>query len=141
MDTVPIACDLTNAPDTPEERLAEYRWLFTHALVGRERTPDGGVRFRFRADDGVEDRIRELAAREKACCAFFDFAIAVDGNEVQWDATVVDASADHDAARAILDEFYALPDTIGDGVDGLEDRLRDKGLTFVENGKVKQLLR
>jgi hypothetical protein len=141
MDTVPIACDLTNAPDTPEERLLEYRWLFTDALVGRERTPDGSARFRFRADEGVEERVRTLAALEKACCAFFDFAVTVDGDEVRWDATVVDASADHEAARAILDEFYKLPDTVDDGVDCLENRLRDKGLTFVENGAVKELLR
>ena len=49
------------------------------------------------------------------------------GEEVLWDATVVD----DDIARAILDEFYALPDTVADGVEGLENRLTERGLRIV----------
>jgi hypothetical protein len=101
----PIACDMSNAPDTGPQRLAEYQRLFATALVGRERTPDG-IRFRFRAEPGIEDWVRDLAAREKACCAFFGFGVSRVESEVLWDATVVD----DDAARAILQEFYALPD-------------------------------
>lgn len=104
-----ITCDMSTARDTPAERLAEYRRLFAQALVGRERTAEG-IRFRFRADEGVEAWVRDLAAREKACCAFFDFAVAAEGHEVRWDASVVD----DDAARAILDEFYDLPDASED---------------------------
>jgi hypothetical protein len=100
----PIACDMTNAPDTGPERIAEYERLFAQALTGRERTA-AGIRFRLRADPGIEDWVRDLAAREKACCSFFDFSVATVGDEVHWDATVVD----DDTARAILDEFYALP--------------------------------
>jgi len=48
---------------------------------------------------------------------------------VRWDATVID----DDIARAILDEFYALPDTIADGVEGLEDRLTGRGLQITTN--------
>ena len=33
----PIACDMSTAPDTPDQRLAEYRELFVRALVRRER--------------------------------------------------------------------------------------------------------
>lgn len=98
-----IKCDMSTARDTPEERLAEYRRLFAQALVGRERTAEG-IRFRFRADDGVEAWVRDLAAREKACCAFFDFEVAAEGNQVRWDASVVD----DDAARAVLEDFYNL---------------------------------
>src|SRR5215217_5034839 len=65
--TTPIACDMTDAPDTPEERIAEYDRLFSRTFVGRERTP-AGIRFRLRADDGVEAWVRDLAAREQACC-------------------------------------------------------------------------
>jgi hypothetical protein len=104
-----IACDMTSAPDTPAERLAEYGRLFTEHLVGRERTADGGARFRFRADDRVEVWVRDLAAREKACCAFFDFGVTRVGDEVIWNARVVD----DEIARAVLNEFYDLPETVG----------------------------
>jgi hypothetical protein len=103
----PIACDMTNAPDTGPQRLAEYRRLFARALVGREKTA-AGIRFRFRATDGIEAWVRDLAAREEACCAFFTFAITLVGEEVVWDATVVD----DEVARGFLADFYALPDPV-----------------------------
>src|SRR5262247_78303 len=101
----PIACDMSQATDTGPQRLEEYRDLFASALIGRERTVEG-IRFRLRADDGVEAWVRSLAAREKACCPFFSFTVERVGGEVRWDASVVD----DDIARAILDEFYALPE-------------------------------
>lgn len=119
----PIMCDMTDASDTAVERMAEYQRLFTESLVGRERI-DGVVRFRFLAQPGVEDRVRDLAARENACCAFFRFSVTVHGNEVWWDSTVVD----DDMARRILGEFYRLPDTVADGAAGLRDRFADQGL-------------
>jgi hypothetical protein len=132
----PIACDMTNAPDTGPERMAEYQRLFLAALTGRERTGQG-IRFRLRAAAGIEEWVRDLAAREKACCPFFDFLITTDGNEVVWDITVVD----DDIARAVLDEFYALPDNLTSGMEGLEDRLTQRGLEIVTNpaGTVKEL--
>src|SRR4051812_30758971 len=101
-----IVCDMTGAADTTDERLAEYGRLFATALAGRERT-GGGIRFRFRADPGVEDWVRDLAAREQACCAFFTFTISADEHEVRWDASV----PDEDAARRILELFFLLPDS------------------------------
>ena len=65
-----------------------------------------GIRFRFRAEPGLEDRVRDLAAREMACCAFFPFEITIHGDEVWMDAWVVD----DDLARKILDEYYQLPE-------------------------------
>jgi len=124
--STPVACDMTTARDTPQQRLAEYRKLFAEALVGRERT-EVGIRFRFRADPGVEAWIRDLAEREKACCAFFAFTIAVTSGEVLWDAAVID----NDAARAILDEFYRLPETVAEGVEALQERYVAHGLEFV----------
>jgi hypothetical protein len=129
--TIDIACDMTGAPDTPEERMAEYGRLLAAAYAGRERTGDG-IRLRLRATDGIEAWVRDLAAREKACCPFFDFAVTVAGGEVRWDATVVD----DDIARAILDEFYRLPETAGAGLPGLEDRLADRGLAVTRDGAV-----
>ncbi|MCR6488041.1 hypothetical protein M8542_34970 [Amycolatopsis sp. OK19-0408] len=101
--STPVACDMSTARDTPAERLAEYQRLFARALVARERT-DVGIRFRFRADPGVEDWVRDLAAREKACCPFFGFDITAEASEVRWDAAVPDT----EAARAVLEDFYAL---------------------------------
>ena len=49
--------------------------------------------------------MRDLAAREKACCAFFDFDITRHDDAVLWDARVVD----DDLARQVLEELYLLP--------------------------------
>jgi hypothetical protein len=122
----PIVCDMTTAPDTTEERLARYQQLFGGHLTARERTPTG-IRFRFRADAGVADEVRDLAAREKTCCAFFDFTIAETGDEVTWDASVVDDPL----ARQILEEYYQLPDTIALGGRALFERFTDQGLDIV----------
>lgn len=120
MDTPPIVCDMTTARDTPEERLAEYRRLFGEALTGRERTA-GGIRFRFRAGDGIEEWVRDLAAREKACCAFFVFEVTASGDEVIWDA------AAPDDAGPILEEFFLLPEAAGSPAELLR-RMEERGL-------------
>jgi hypothetical protein len=133
--TPPILCDMTDAPDTAVERLAEYERLFVGALVGRERVGDG-IRFRFRAEAGLEDWIRDLAAREKACCAFFTFDITTHGDEVWLDASVVD----DDLARQILDEYYRLPDTLADGAAALFERFTEQGLQVMirdEGGELR----
>lgn len=109
-ENVDIVCDMTTAPDTDAERSAEYRRLFTTALTGRERTGTG-IRFRFLDADGVEDWVRDLAEREQSCCAFFTFTVTRAGGEVLLDGAVVD----DDTARAVLEEFYSLPDTLQQG--------------------------
>jgi hypothetical protein len=116
-----IACDMTGAPDTPAERLAEYQRLFSQSLLGRDRTA-AGIRFRFRADPGLADWIRDLASREKACCAFFSFEVTASGQEVWWDASVTD----DDVARQILDEFYRLPEVAGEGVAAVRQVFHDQ---------------
>lgn len=123
--TTPVACDMSTARDTPPQRLAEYRRLFAQALRGRERTAHG-IRFRLAAEPGIEAWVRDLAAREQACCPFFAFEVAVEGDEVRWDAAV----ADNDVARAVLDEFSALPDTATEDPEALRDRLSARGLEF-----------
>ena len=105
---LPVACTLTAIPGAFAERMAEYRRLFRRYLTGRTRTGPG-IRFRFRAEAGVEDWVRDLARREKACCGFFDFTVTADAREIRWDATV----AGDEPARQALDEFYRLPDTLG----------------------------
>ncbi|WP_188197655.1 hypothetical protein [Nonomuraea sp. SYSU D8015] len=123
--TTPVVCDLTGATDTAQERLEEYRRLFAQALAGRERT-DQGIRFRLRAEPGVRAWTEDLAAREKACCAFFAFEITDDGDQILWDCAV----SDDDVARAVLEEFYRLPDTAGHSPAEVRDRLTGQGLAF-----------
>lgn len=101
----PVACNLSGIPGALAGRLEEYRRLFGQHLAGRSRTADG-IRFRFRARPGVDDWVRDLARREKECCAFFEFTVTADSQEVRWDAAV----ADDDAARQVLAGFYRLPD-------------------------------
>jgi len=102
----PVVCDMSQAPDTIEQRMAEYQRLFSQALISRDRIGES-VRFRCRAEPGVERWVRDLAAREKACCAFFDFTVTAgtrDGaQEICWDARVID----DDLARQVLDGFLA----------------------------------
>jgi hypothetical protein len=136
---VPIVCDLTDARDTAQERMAEYGRLFAQSLAGRERTGQR-VRLRFRADDGVEAWVRDLAAREKACCPFYDFQISATADEVRWDIGLVEGVADDDMARAALDEFYDAPDNVAGGVAGMRQRLAQRGIavTTSESGTVMQ---
>jgi len=105
---------MSGAPDTLAERAAEYRRLFTQALTGRERS-DAGIRFRFRAGPGIADWVRDLADREKACCAFFNFTVTADNEEVRWDASVIDDVA----ARQVLAEFYRLPELLAGADTGV----------------------
>jgi hypothetical protein len=123
---VPIVCDMSSAHDTGPQRLAEYDRLFSTHLLGRERRGEG-IRFRLRADHGVAEWVRDLAAREKACCAFLDSQIAVEGGQVLWDISTID----DDIARAILDEYYDLPDSAGAEAQEVERRVSAKGLQFV----------
>ena len=132
--SMPIACDLTDAPDTAEERLAEYDRLFARSLAGRERA-EQRVRLRFRAGGGVEAWVRDLAAREKACCPFYDFAVSADGGEVCWDISLVDGVADGDEgmARTLLDVYYHAADYAADGVAGMTRWLAGEGFAVTPN--------
>jgi hypothetical protein len=135
VDVPAIACDLAGAPDTAEERMAEYDRLFTRALAGRERTGNG-VRLRLRADEGVEAWVRDLSAREKACCPFYHFAVSAAGGEVWWDISLVDgvAEGDEHTARTLLDTYYHAPDYAADGVAGMTRWLGGAGFTVTTTG-------
>jgi hypothetical protein len=119
-----IACDLTGAPDTVDERFAEYGRLFQNALAGRERTADA-VEFRFAAKPGVAEWVTNLAKREAACCPFMSHHVTADGTHVTWRAS----SHAGLAAQATLDEFHGLPERLGDGFKGLLERFAARGFT------------
>ena len=75
-------CDMSNAPDTPEERFAEWRDLLGTSLVSTE-TIDGGVRFRLRAP---LEEVEALAAKERECCPWFESTVT---SEVVWELRVL----------------------------------------------------
>ena len=119
----PIVCDMTTAPDTPQERMAEYGRLFEHALTGRERTADAVV-WRFAHRAGVEAWVRDLADREAACCPFLDYTVTADDDHVTYRI----AGRDDPTIQTILDEIHELPDHIATGLPGLLRRLETSGL-------------
>ena len=82
----PVACDMTAAEDTLADRLAEYRRLFDHALLGRESTATSTT-FRFAARPGVREWVLDLVRREAACCPFLSYEVDLAGDEVVWTTT------------------------------------------------------
>lgn len=102
-----IACDMSTATDTPDDRLAEYRRLFERTLTGRVRRADGVVlTFTPDARAAVEDLVR----REAACCPFADYRVDVSGDDVVWTTTNPRSGDDRADVDAILDALYELPD-------------------------------
>ena len=99
----PIACNMTTAPDTPDERLASYRRLFESALLRRERA-EHSVVFTLRSAPATWDTVASLARREAACCAFMDYRVETVGDEIVWTIT-------SPVTGSLLDAFYALPDS------------------------------
>ena len=79
----PVACDLTGAEDTIEQRLAEYRRLFEHAAVSRESTDDVTT-FRFAGRPGVREWVQDLVRREADCCPFLSYEVDLEGEEIVW---------------------------------------------------------
>ncbi|WP_063747231.1 thioredoxin family protein [Saccharothrix sp. NRRL B-16314] len=80
------ACTLPTA-DQPM-RLAEFEGLFTASLLVLRREESGWLRLRLDGGADVESRARDLTAREAECCAFFDFAVDRDGDQVVVDVRV-----------------------------------------------------
>jgi hypothetical protein len=104
----PVACTLDGSG--VRQRLDEFRAVFRRGYVGGEHT-SGGVRWRFRNVPGLGADLLSLAEREHACCRFLRFDLRVMGDEVWWETEVDDLNA-----RPILDEFFALPARLSDGV-------------------------
>jgi len=122
----PIACDMTGAPDTPEEWFAEYGRLFAHALVDRQRAGDAVV-FTFAAKPGVVEWAADLARREAACCPFSTYEVTSDGQRVVWRTS----SQAGPVAQTILDELHGLPERMADGFGGMLARLGERGVPIV----------
>ena len=106
----PIACDMTGALDTPDERLAEYRRLFASARISSERS-DNAVVMRFRAD--AHDDVDDLARREAACCPFLDYRVEISKDVVVWTITGEPGWA--------LDLYHELPHSLPGTFAGTAD--------------------
>jgi hypothetical protein len=96
--TVPIACTL-NADDLPV-RLDEWK-TFAHDWVVRSECGSTSFRLLLAADDRALVAAASLAQREKECCAFFEFTIALHADERWLNITVPDG------AEEVLSAFAA----------------------------------
>ena len=127
---VPIACDMSTARDTPDERIAEWRELFENALLGRGRRADRVV-LTFRADPGRREQLEDLAQREHACCPFLDLRLEDVGEELIWTTTNVLTGDDRAHIDAFLEALYALPDHAASDMEGMLGQLAEHGLDVV----------
>ena len=117
----PIVCDMTDAPDTAVERLAEYQTSSPPRSSDANAPPRASASGSRRT--GLETGPRPRRPRE-GLLRVLHLHHHVHGDEIWWDSSVVD----DDIARQILDQLYHLPETAGEGVDTLFQRFADDGL-------------
>jgi hypothetical protein len=70
---VPDSCSLPTAEQPL--RVAEFTSLFAGAVESVERLDSRHLRIRLRGAPGLAATVRDLAARENACCDFFGFTV------------------------------------------------------------------
>lgn len=125
----PVVC---TAPlgDKPQvqQGIDSYRAAFTR-LTATERF-DGGFRWRFRREPGLEAHLAQLVAAEHGCCRFFQFKLTADGDEVVWETRAPAHAA------SVLDEYSRIPERLqaeprrGHDVAALKAKASDAGLRF-----------
>lgn len=96
---IPESCTLPTAAH--QARQGEFEALFATALSA-QRVGHLHLRLRFAGSDALANTVRDLAARESACCSFFDFTVCVDDDQVLLDVRVPPARAE------VLDGMAAL---------------------------------
>jgi hypothetical protein len=87
-----------------QEALAERRerWQALHARAGIDIVSSlSGLRLTFRADRGVEEELRDLAALERECCAFAAWSVRSEDGQV-----VLDVRGESDLAIAAVQEMF-----------------------------------
>jgi hypothetical protein len=75
----------------------------------RHRRERSGLRLIYRADNEVEQELRELAALERECCAFADWSVRSSDGQV-----VLDIRGESDVAIAAVQEMF-LTETVDVG--------------------------
>ncbi|MFE5912034.1 hypothetical protein ACFQ6B_23530 [Streptomyces wedmorensis] len=99
---VPASCTLP----TMEKplRVAEFDALFAERRAGSA-WPDRPDRLRLEValtgGEGVEDRVRDLVARESGCCSFFTFTVVPGPGRIR---LVIEVDAAHEAVLDALQE-------------------------------------
>lgn len=107
---IPIACTLT--AEAAHDRLDEWRQFFTRSVTAMERTSAHTVRFQLGGSTSAVGDAADLAQRENACCAFFEFSLELEA--ARW-WLVVRVSPD---AAPLLAEFASLvPDSLRASVE------------------------
>jgi hypothetical protein len=99
---VPIACTLTS--EAAGARLEEWRRFFADFTAVAEQSSDVQVRVRLANSTEAVHAAVDLARREKACCAFFEFSI-----EVEADASWLSIKVPSDATDTLADFVSLLP--------------------------------
>jgi hypothetical protein len=89
-----VACTLSDGQ--MGERRRRWHELAGRAFVERTETPEG-IRLTFRADEGVEAELRELAGLERTCCAFADWLVS---------GSVLEVTAESDEAVAAVHGMF-----------------------------------
>ena len=96
----PIACTLQ--PRSYQERLAWLARLARDGLLGMSRDD---LRLELRYAPGVADQVREMVAKEQACCAFLNFELSESGEDVRLTITAPERA--RDVADALFEQFVA----------------------------------
>lgn len=79
MTKIPIACTLTTVD--AHDRVEEWRsFLADHIEIETSARDANTLRLRLRPGDATLLAAADLAAREKDCCAFFTFSIAIESD-------------------------------------------------------------
>lgn len=97
---VPIACTL--AAGSAQERIAEWRQALRAAVTSSARPSPTRVELRLVDDPGRMAALIDLARREKACCAFFNFTVEIEAESITMVVTIPDGAVE------VLDEFASL---------------------------------
>lgn len=97
---MPGACTLPTVEQPL--RAAEFESLFADAVRGVERPEPTLLRLVLDGADEVEAAVRDLAARESACCSFFAFGLGRGADGLTLDIRVPAAQV------AVLDGLAAL---------------------------------
>ncbi len=100
-DSTPIACSLGQDDLADRQR----RWQALADRATNDAAPTGyGLRMRFRDEPGIEAELQDLAALERDCCAFADWAVRADGGVLALDVRGKGA----DGVPAVQEMFTSL---------------------------------
>lgn len=69
-------------------RVAEFNDLFTRSLLDQQWLDSGQLRLVFDGSAQTEAAVRDLTARESACCSFFVFTLDQDAGRLVLDIAV-----------------------------------------------------